>query len=128
MATLFWGIGAEVALISVVLLWRRRPDSIGRTFTRWPRLVDKVMIAAMVSTAITATVALVAPSRTEVLFWIVAFPLFVLASCVLYLCYASLFGARSGYDALAGLLLFAAVAAMAVVDWQIFLLKPSGVR
>lgn len=115
-----WGLGAEVTLGGVLLLWLRRTDAVGRTIIFGPRGSLGVLIVAMVFTAIALAVVLASPARSSGLFFGVALPLGILVACVLVLAFASFFSARSGYDVIAGVLLIVAVVAMSVVDWQIF--------
>jgi hypothetical protein len=114
-----WGAIAEACLGGVLLYWSSTAGVASRrVFGR--RGSVAVLVVAMLATAVNAATALISPARSDVLFWFVAFPLFLAASCAVLLAFGSLFSPKRIADVAAGILLAVGIAAMYIVAWQIF--------
>lgn len=114
-----WAAAVEVCLAVVLLYWARSAAA-ARRMVYGRAGSTAVLVAGMLLTAANAVLIQTSAERSEPLFWILAFPLFLVAAGTVLLATGSLFSPADATDVGAGVLLAVATAGMFVVAWQIF--------
>lgn len=118
MVSVLWGTLAEICLGGVLLIWLLNTEAGSRALFGSTGS-SATLVVAMVLTGVALVTALMSPERSAVLFWVVAFPLFIVTSLVAVLAFERFFHPKNALDVMVGLLLAGGVVAAFIVAWQV---------